>query len=147
MINIKSAVGWVLGFVCADPKYTDLSVAYLYAVVVSNFSGADITTGTMKFQSATALANNPCAPDPATWADVQVSPECNPDPNAATATAQITISAQNPLKNGGWCAYAVPCPNQFIKLVGVPTGADAVCVLTRLKRSGIPTNPVNLQVH
>jgi hypothetical protein len=142
-----SGVGYFAGGICADPKWVDVSVGLVWAVLLHNGSGADITTGTVHIQTASALANDPCSPDPATWADLALYPECSSDPNAVTTPATITFSATNPLKDKATCEYSAECPKQFIKVTGAPTGVDAICVVSRLKRAGIPGNPAKFAPH
>jgi hypothetical protein len=132
-MSILSAAGTVAVFNAASPKFADLAAANAYAIVLSNTTGADITAGTVTIETASAKADDPCAPD--TWAPLNVVPECDALPGSVAGPATITFSATHPLTDGAQCQYAAPCLNQFLRLTGVPTGVDAFVVLTRLKRT------------
>src|SRR5262245_55693360 len=142
---MRSAVGHVLAFNVAAPKWADLSGGYDYAIVITNQTAADIVTGTLTFETAVSEEDDPCTPDDATWAPMQILPECDSPPGAAVADATVTFSASNPLPAHSQCQYNVPCPERFVRVSGVPTGADAIAVVTGLRRAGNPGNPANMQ--
>lgn len=130
-----SAVGTVLAFNVASPKFADLGPGYAYAIVLSNQTATDVTTGTFTVEGANAKSDDPCAPD--TWAPLKVEPDCAPPLGASAPNAVITISASNPVKAMTQCAYAVPCPKQFVRVAGTAGTLDILCVVTRLKRTGM----------
>lgn len=132
-MSILSAAGTVAVFNAASPKFADLAAANAYVIVLANTTGADIVTGTVTIETANAQAGDPCVPD--VWAPLTVVPECDALPGSVAGPATITFSAANPLKDGAQCQYAAACPHQFVRLTGVPVGAEAYVVLTRLKRT------------
>ena len=130
-----SAAGTVLAFNVASPKYADLSAGYAYEVVLSNQTATDVTTGTFTIEGADASAGDPCVPD--TFAPLKIEPECAPPLGASAPNAVITISAQAPIKAMSQCHYAVACPKQFLRVAGAAGTLDILCVVTRLKRTGM----------
>jgi hypothetical protein len=130
-----SAAGTVLAFNVASPKFADLAPGYGYAIVFSNQTASDVVTGTFTVEGADASANDPCVPG--TFAPLDVQPECSPPIGAAAPDAVITFDATHPVKAMSQCAYAVPCPKQFIRVAGTAGTLDILCVVTRLKRTGM----------
>jgi len=133
-----SAAGTILVYDAKSPNWADIGPGYAYAVVLANQTAADIADGDFTIQSAKPSASNPCAPDAATWADVQVQPECDAAPGSVAGPAKIVLSAQAPLKAHSQCQYSVPClTGQFIRVVQSATGGVGVgvfVVVTRLRR-------------
>src|SRR5262245_56644567 len=133
MANPVSNAGNAAVFNVASPKYADVSLGYAYSIILSNQTGADITSGTLTIETAPPSANDPCVPG--TFAPLQVEPQCNSAPGTVTGPATITITAQNPIKAGAQCAFMAPCPDKFIRVAGTPpVGLDILAVVTRLKR-------------
>lgn len=130
-----SAAGTVLAFNVASPKYADLSAGYAYEVVLSNQTGADVTSGTFTLEGADASPGDPCVPG--TFAPLKVEPDCAPPLGAGAPDAVITVSAQAPIKAMSQCHVAVACPKQFLRVDGGVTTVDILCVVTRLKRTGM----------
>jgi hypothetical protein len=130
-----SAAGTVLAFNVASPKYADLSAGYAYEIVLSNQTGADVTTGTFTIEGADASANDPCVPG--TFAPLDVQPECSPPLGAAAPDAIVVVDAQHPIKAMSQCHIAVACPKQFIRVAGTAGTLDILAVVTRLRRTGM----------
>jgi len=130
-----SAAGTVLAYNVASPKFADIGVGHAYAIILSNQTAADITTGTFTVEGADASANDPCVPG--TFAPLKVEPECSPPLGTAAPNAVITVDAQNPIKAHSQCAFAVACPKQFVRVAGTAGTLDILAVVTRLKRTGM----------
>lgn len=130
-----SAAGTIKAYNVASPKYADLSEGYAYEVVLSNQTGADVTSGTFTLEGADASAGDPCVPG--TFAPLDVQPECSPPLGAAAPDAVVTVDAQHPIKAMSQCHVAVACPKQFLRVAGIAGTLDILCVVTRLKRTGM----------
>jgi len=133
MLNMWSAAGRQLVFNAISPKFADLLPGLTYSLVLVNSSSSDITTGTITIETADAKVDSPCEPD--VWAPLDAVPTCDALPGTVAGAAKIVLSAQNPLKAYTQCGYAFPCPNQFLRVSGVPTGVDAIVIVDRLRRT------------
>lgn len=135
-MSIWSAAGSVLAFNAANPKYADLAAGNKYAIILQNATVTDVTAGEFAIECADAKSDDPCAPD--VWAPLDVMPACDAAPGTVAGPATISLSAQNPVKANSQCAYAVPCPKQFLRVTpGAATTLDIIVVLTSLKRTGM----------
>lgn len=136
-MGMWSAAGAAVAWNVSSPKYANLAVGYAYAVIFSNQSGADVTTGTYTFEGADADPADPCKAGPFTA--LQVEPACDALPGAVVGPATITLSAQAPVKDGQQCAFSIECPKQFLRVVGPggtpPFPLDIIAVVTRLRRT------------
>jgi hypothetical protein len=134
-----SAAGQQLFFGALAPGFMDLSPGYTYCVAFINPTGANIVTGSYKFQDADADPANPCAPLASSWADLEVEPECDALPGTVAGPAAVLFNAQNPLPANSQCQYAVPCPRRFVRVEEQGTGGTAVVIgmVGRLRRTGM----------
>src|SRR5262245_60992357 len=136
-MNAMSAGATVQVFDAKSPLWADISAGYAYAVVLVNQTGADIVDGDFTIQTAPADDADRCSPEASAWADVSVLPQCDDLPGTVAAPAKIVLSAQAPLKAHSQCAYAIPCIQQFVRVVQSVTGGVGVgiyVVVTRLRR-------------
>lgn len=124
-----SAAGDVLAFNAASPNYADLSPGLAYAILVSNNSDTELEVD-MTVEGADAQADNYCVPD--TWAPLDPVADCSVVV-AGPATPPVKIVDTIPARTV--CAYAAPCPKQFIRVTGAPADASVTVVVTRLRRN------------
>ena len=132
-LNMWSAAGSLLVFNAVSPKYANLLPGLAYAIILVNSTSSDITTGTVTIETANAKPDDACTPD--TWAPLDGVPSCDAAPGTVVGPATIQLSAQHPLKAYTQCDYSAPCPNQFIRVSGVPAGVDAIVAVTILRRT------------
>jgi hypothetical protein len=81
---MMSAAGTVLVNNVMSPKYADISQGHSYALILANQTAADITTGTFTVQGADADPADPCIPNAAGWAALQIPPDCSPLPTVSS---------------------------------------------------------------
>jgi hypothetical protein len=135
MPNVNSAAGFCAAYNVTSPKYADLANAMAFAIVLNNTTGTDITSGTITIETAHAKADDFCAPDG--WAPLRIEPDCAAAPGTVAGPATIEFSEQHPLKAGASCSYGLPCPEQFVRVTGVPSGVDAIAVIPNLRRANL----------
>lgn len=135
-MNLFSGAGKLIAANIATPKWMDLSLGYEYTVVFANGTNAAIAAGPFTVQDAAPSAANPCLPDDATWADIQVTPDCDDLPSAVVGPATVTFQGGAAIPAYSQCHVAVKCPRPFIRVTGTPGGLDILGVLGRLRRSG-----------
>jgi len=144
MLNMLSGAGTYLAFNAVSPKYADLLPGLQYGITLVNTTANDITTGTIAIEGADALPDDQCTPG--TFAALQGVPTCDAAPGTVAGPATIVLSAQNPIRAHSQCAYSVPCPQQFLRLTGVPAALDAIVVVSALRRTdfsvGNPTGGI-----
>lgn len=139
MLNVYSAAEQVTAWLLTGGSFGDLENALAYAIVLQNQTTDDITSGTMTIETASAQQNNPCEPD--TWAPLETIPTCDALPGTVGGPATIELSPEYPIAAMSQCAYAAPCPGQFVRVSGVPAGLNAILVVTRFRRTGGPKIP------
>lgn len=134
-LNMYSGVRNQAFFQAAAPGWANLIVGLVYAIAIMNSTDNDITSGTLIVMGADAKPDNPCEPD--TFAPLEPVQDCGPIVSGIPYGPQveIAITADRPIPARGVCAYAVPCPKQFMQISGVPAGCVAVIGLTRLRRT------------
>jgi hypothetical protein len=130
-----SAAGSVIAYNVASPKYADVGQGHAYAIILSNQTAADVTSGTFTIEGADPDPADPCIPG--VFAPLKVEPECSPPLGASAPNAVITVSAQAPIKAHSQCAFAVACPKPFVRVAGTAGTLDILAVVTRLKRTGM----------
>jgi len=133
MLNMWSGAGTFIAFDAKSPKYADLAPGLAYAIQLINTSSNDVVSGTVTIEVADAKPDDPCTPD--TWSALEAVPTCDSAPGTVAGAATIAFSTQYPLKAYSQCGYAAPCPKQFLRISGVPTGVDSIVVVNRLKRT------------
>lgn len=151
-LNMWSGVRDQAYFQGAAPGWANLIVGYQYAIAIMNSTDADITTGTIVVMGADADPADPCKPD--VFAPLEPVQDCQPIITGVPygPEVQITISADRPIPARGVCAFAAPCPKQFMQVAGVPAGCVAVIGVTRLRRTdfshlgpwGVIPQPISL---
>jgi len=133
MLNMWSAASNYLAFVVSATKYADLLPGLSYGVTLINTTAADVASGTITLEAADALPDDACKPG--TFAALAGVPQCDAAPGTVAGPATIQLTPQNPIRAYSQCTYAFACPNQFLRVTGVPASLDAVVVVTRLRRT------------
>jgi|GEM_PF-2269344 len=133
MPNMWSGASSFLAYVAASPKYADLGPGLIYAIVLSNTTAADVTSGTVGIEAADARADDACTPD--TWGPLPFIPPCDAPAGTNLGNAVIALSPQQPIRAHSQCSFSLPCPKQFMRLTGVPASLDAIIVVGRLRRT------------
>src|SRR5215469_1681460 len=124
-------------YVCAPataPDYANLGLCYAYGVTLINTTNAVIDSGTIDFETADADPNDACAPGP--FSPLEPVADCNPIVTGMPYDTPVhyEITPERPLNPYGMCNIAAPCPQQFIRVTGLPAGVLAFVVMTRLRR-------------
>lgn len=127
----------VTDYVCAPataPDWANLGLCYAYGVTLINTTATDIDSGDVIFETADADPANVCEPGP--FSPLEPVADCNPIVTGIPYTDNVhyTISPERPLPAHGMCNIAAPCPQQFIRVSGLPAGVLAFVVMTRLRR-------------
>ena len=141
MPNVWSGASSFLAYLAASPNYADLGPGLIYAIVLQNPGSTDVTTGTVAIEAADAKPDDPCTPD--TWAPLPFIPPCDAPAGTNLGNAQIVLSAQQPIRARSQCSFSLPCPRQFLRLTGVPSGLNAIVVVGRLRRTNFDVGTVS----
>lgn len=134
-LNMFSLVQNFLAFPIESPEFADLAQGHSYAIVISNTTAADITSGSIILEGADAKADNPCEPD--VWSPLDPVAGCAPIVSGIPDTPPVRIepSPERPIRAHSICMYATPCPAQFLRVTGVPAGCHAWVVIGNLRRT------------
>ena len=62
-LNLYSGVQNFMAFPLSATEYADLSLGYMYVIIIANPTATDIDTGDIILEGADALPDNPCEPD------------------------------------------------------------------------------------
>jgi hypothetical protein len=131
-LNLRSGAGKTRVFIPVSPKYADLIGGYTYALHLINTTDAEINAGNIVVETAPASDDDPCVPG--TWAPLQATPQCDAPPGTDLGAVTLDLS-KYPVAANTHCSVSWPCPEQFIRISGVPAGLDAVLVVSDLKRT------------
>jgi len=144
MVNMWTGAGSFLAYVGASPKYADLGPGLVYCISLVNTTASDVTSGTIGIETADALPDDHCTPG--TFAPLPFIPPCDAPAGTNFGNAVITLSAQHPIRAHSQCAFSVPCPQQFMRLTGVPASLDAIIVVGRLRRTNFDVGTVSGEI-
>jgi len=116
------------------PLWADLLPGLSYSIVVANQTDADVTTGDLAIEGADALPDDHCKPD--AFTPVNEVADCSATMRGGQLEPGIIhITPENPIKAHSQCAFAIPCPPQFIRVSGAPAALSVTIVVTRVRRS------------
>lgn len=133
-LNVWANTGKAIPQVATAPGFANLIFGFEYSVALINTTANEIDSGTVTFENADAKDDNPCEPD--TWEPMEPIAGCGPIVTGVPEVGPVKyeITAENPIPPYGACMIAAPCPKQFIRVTGVPAGAQAMVIITRPRR-------------